>query len=193
MDSRDVIGLYEAYFQVYEDQYMCEETEIDESKADNIVPPEHRANLRNARAGFQVIDPKSPAATTARRREHKERRGLRSNMGGEGASTYRYDDNHDKDYPYIKVRGRGNVEEDLDMYDIVLDYLIEEGFCDDVESAEVVMANMSEEWLETITEGKKKIINQLVRLGRKSTLASTPEKRAKIDAKAAKLMNKHSP
>ena len=54
------------------------------------------------------------------------------------------------------------------------------------------MANMSEEWLETITEGKKKVINRLVELGRKSSLAPTPEERAKIDAKAAKLMNKHS-
>jgi hypothetical protein len=83
--------------------------DIVEGVADKKAPPEQRANLRNARAGFQVINPKSPYATTTRRREHGERRGLRGNIGGEGGSSYRYDDNLDKDYPSIRVRGRGRV------------------------------------------------------------------------------------
>jgi hypothetical protein len=155
MDSLDIRNLYAAYRSVYEDQQSLTEdvdVELDESKADKTVPAEHRSKLRNARAGFQVIDPNSATATKVRRREHKERRGMRGNIGGEGASSYRYDDNHDKDYPSIKLRGKGYMEEELDVYDLVLDHLLDEGYCDDAESAEVIMANMSEEWLEEILD-----------------------------------------
>jgi hypothetical protein len=133
MDSRDVVGLYEAYQEVYE------------AKADERVRPENLGDVRNRRSGFST--------SKGRRAEHRERRGLRGNIGGEGGSGYRYDDNSDKDYPSIKVRGRGYVEESNDVYDLVLDHLLDEGYCDDVESAEVIMANMGEEWLNEIVEG----------------------------------------
>ena len=52
------------------------------------------------------------------------------------------------------ARSKGkSVSEELDIYDLVLDHLLDEGFCDDVESAEVIMANMSEEWMDEIVEG----------------------------------------
>jgi hypothetical protein len=40
--------------------------------------------------------------------------------------------------------------EQVDIYDLVLDHLLDEGFCDDVDAANVIMAHMSEEWLEGI-------------------------------------------
>jgi hypothetical protein len=42
--------------------------------------------------------------------------------------------------------------EDLDTYDLVLEYLLDEGYCDDQQAAEVIMANMSEEWLAGILD-----------------------------------------
>ncbi len=47
----------------------------------------------------------------------------------------------------IKKYGMG---EELDLYDIVSEYLVSEGFCDSYEDADVIMANMSEEWRESI-------------------------------------------
>jgi hypothetical protein len=44
------------------------------------------------------------------------------------------------------------MNESVDIYDLVLDHLLDEGYCDDVESAEVIMANMSEEWVNEIVE-----------------------------------------
>jgi hypothetical protein len=53
---------------------------------------------------------------------------------------------------YNKVGGPKGLPEELDLYDIVSDYLVSEGFCDSYEDADVIMANMSEEWRESIME-----------------------------------------
>jgi hypothetical protein len=42
--------------------------------------------------------------------------------------------------------------EQLDLYDIILSHLIDEGYVDTQEAALAIMANMSEEWKETIVE-----------------------------------------
>ena len=42
--------------------------------------------------------------------------------------------------------------EDLDVYNLFLDYLLDEGYTDTEESALAIMANMSEEWISTILE-----------------------------------------
>ena len=41
-----------------------------------------------------------------------------------------------------------------DLFDVILEYLIIEGYADTNENALVIMANMSEEWRESIVEGK---------------------------------------
>ena len=45
------------------------------------------------------------------------------------------------------VRG---VFEEVDIYDIILEHLLDEGFADTIESAEAIMVNMSEEWRDSI-------------------------------------------
>jgi hypothetical protein len=47
---------------------------------------------------------------------------------------------------------RDTIREDIDLYDLVSEYLVSEGFCDSYEDADVIMANMSEEWREGIVE-----------------------------------------
>lgn len=42
--------------------------------------------------------------------------------------------------------------EDVDLYDVVLEHLLDEGFADTEEAATVIMANMSEEWRDDIIE-----------------------------------------
>jgi hypothetical protein len=44
---------------------------------------------------------------------------------------------------------------DYDLYDLVLEYLLDEGLCESVENAEIMMAHMSEGWVESIVEGFK--------------------------------------
>jgi hypothetical protein len=42
--------------------------------------------------------------------------------------------------------------ETVDLYDVVLEHLLDEGYADTEEAATVIMANMSEEWREKILE-----------------------------------------
>ena len=48
----------------------------------------------------------------------------------------------------------GNVQIREDIYDAILSHLIEEGYAETQEQAEVIMVNMSEEWRESIVEAK---------------------------------------
>jgi hypothetical protein len=45
---------------------------------------------------------------------------------------------------------RLNMEMEYDTFDTVLEYLVSEGYADTEESALVIMANMSEEWKQSI-------------------------------------------
>jgi hypothetical protein len=51
---------------------------------------------------------------------------------------------------YAAMQRRKGMNEELDLYDIVSEYLVSEGFCDSYEDADVIMVNMSEEWRESI-------------------------------------------
>lgn len=42
--------------------------------------------------------------------------------------------------------------EEVDFYDIILSHLLDEGYAENIESAEAIMVNMSEEWREDIME-----------------------------------------
>lgn len=47
------------------------------------------------------------------------------------------------------------VNEEFDNFDIILEYLISEGYADTNENALAIMSNMSEAWVESIVEGFK--------------------------------------
>jgi hypothetical protein len=51
-------------------------------------------------------------------------------------------------------------KEEVDLYDIILSHLLDEGYAETPEQAEVIMVNMSEEWRESICEGMKSIIDK---------------------------------
>ena len=52
-----------------------------------------------------------------------------------------------------KSVGYGQLKQDVDMFELVKGYLIAEGFAETEEAAVAIMANMSEEWRNYITEG----------------------------------------
>ena len=48
--------------------------------------------------------------------------------------------------------GTAVEETNKDHYDLVLEYLLDEGFCESQENAEAMVAHMSEEWISGIIE-----------------------------------------
>ena len=55
----------------------------------------------------------------------------------------------------IGTRDSKVVSDSYDLYDIILSHLLDEGYADTPEQAEVIMVNMSEDWRESICEGLK--------------------------------------
>ena len=49
-------------------------------------------------------------------------------------------------------RRRGEMKEDFDFYDVVLSYLLDEGYAASVEEADTIVEGMSDEWLDLIVE-----------------------------------------
>ena len=48
------------------------------------------------------------------------------------------------------------LADSYDLYDIILSHLLDEGYAETLEQAQVIMVNMSEDWRESICEGYKK-------------------------------------
>ena len=125
MDSKELRGLYEAYSEVYDFQ------EVDESKHDSIASS--GGGNRRAR---KSADMRKPYNDTMRRQDQ-----LAMSKGKP------FNDRVKKDSP---MQYKSN--EEVDIYDIVLSHLIDEGYADTIESAEAIMVNMSEEWREDIID-----------------------------------------
>jgi hypothetical protein len=53
---------------------------------------------------------------------------------------------------YQNVYQEEAIEEELDLYDVILTHLMNEGFADTEDAAEIIMAHMSEEWRNEILE-----------------------------------------
>ena len=62
--------------------------------------------------------------------------------------------------PY-KDLSRVNQKEEVDLYDIILSHLIDEGYAETPEAAEAIMVNMSEEWREDIVEFSQTELNSV--------------------------------
>ena len=51
-----------------------------------------------------------------------------------------------------KIEKRKGQKEQVDLYDIILSHLLDEGYAETQEAAEAIMVNMSEDWRESIME-----------------------------------------
>jgi hypothetical protein len=62
--------------------------------------------------------------------------------------------------------GELNTSYEYDLYDVVLEHLLGEGFADTIEDAQVLMANMSEQWIDSIVEASEdsEVAGELARL-----------------------------
>ena len=106
------------------------------------------------------------------------------------------------DYEVGEIAENYLVEETetVDLYDIVLEHLLDEGFADTEESATVIMANMSEEWREEILEAYKdfpthKVTTKAGKLMGDSAGKTDPKSKKK-EQRGVKMMDtmmQHSP
>ena len=85
-----------------------------------------------------------------------------------------------KQVPGLRVNKPSSpMEEEVDLFDYLLEYLVAEGYADTNKAALAIMANMSEEW-------KKSIVEQLTPLGVKAAGAVDDQRRGSTMAKDLK-------
>jgi hypothetical protein len=112
----------------YTSPYLQESTELDEaSVTDDRVRRNQKAfgsNYTPPRDWDQSANRGKGAVLNTKQKEKQRRKGL----------------------------AKGAMGEAVDLYDIILSHLLDEGYAETPEQAEVIMVNMSEEWRESIFE-----------------------------------------
>ena len=130
MREQEVRGLQEAYMQVYE---------LDEGKKKF---PTDKVNNQAVKHEKDYL--KNPNSSGSSLFKSRKMRAIKSTVdaGSDPRKTI-----HGQD-----LRKLGTKNEELDLYDIILSHLIDEGYAETPEAAERIMVNMSEEWRESIVE-----------------------------------------
>ena len=178
LTGADALGLFEAYQAVYNPQELTEEQvwEEVENWVNDLIEEGYDLSsytwdemydicLDEAVEGLNEIDSSTIARTAHKRMQNLSTAQEKENSARDAGATgelSRLSANTSKaaakvsrhralSSAHARSRSRINKEE-VDIFDAILEHLIAEGYADTNESALVIMANMSEEWRESIME-----------------------------------------
>jgi hypothetical protein len=137
MDAQEFRSIQEAYMEVVENQQLNEgKVELDQERRSRIGRQIGK-RVRNAASdisasgsGFMSKGIRDKLKTSAA----KKVEGAKKMMGALKSAQ----------------------KEEADLYDIILSHLLDEGYAETPEAAQVIMVNMSEEWRESIVEETKR-------------------------------------
>jgi hypothetical protein len=129
MTEQKNVNLYEAYASIYAPQE--EVGQLDEAREASHDPEGYEEKERKSQSSRQrrMNDPHTGINSPAFQAFMAQRMG-----GGK------------------KKKKPANEEVETDLFDTILEYLVAEGYADTNEAALVIMANMSEEWRQSIIE-----------------------------------------
>ena len=148
MDVQDIRNLQEAYMEVVENQQL------------NELTPATPENVQKA----------------VNRRDRQDRRNINHGAGSSSPFWQKLRRVDDAAKKYNKRHGT-NVKtplgEQYDLYDIVMDYLLDEGYAETPEAAEAIMVNMSEEWRDGILQQLDELSDWTVRAARNKLKRNT--------------------
>ena len=126
MDSKELRSLQEAYMEVVDNQQQLDETGKNDARI--------RDNIRRFKGSEVEYTPPRNWDPEANR--------------GQGATV--------SAKQVEKRRRKALRQEEVDLYDIILSHLLDEGYAETPEAAEAIMVNMSEDWREDIMEISQK-------------------------------------
>jgi hypothetical protein len=138
MDRQEMMRLYESYMGVYEQNDYIEE-DVEEIDEEQKPLPKEKMRKQADRA-------LESGRMAARRGDEDEVNNQRKRYMGISFAKK-------KNSPHEAYRTSPlNNSYEYDLYDLVLEYLLDEGLCESVENAEIMMAHMSEGWVDAIVE-----------------------------------------
>ena len=167
MNSQDFRNLQEAYSQVYQldENRMASRMEkmptppAKVGKATHsikdLVPskpptPEEKAKARKALGLNEISNAKVAAVSKARQNNVNKAFDKLDDSRVSSQNLATAVSKQQKNQRLSSKRDKRN--EAVDLYDIILSHLLDEGYADTYESAERIMVNMSEEWRDSIIE-----------------------------------------
>ena len=170
MNSQELRALQEAYSQVYE---------LDEEKVELKQRNKNEMQRKAGNLGREVVSSKKGPKRTAA-----------MNRMGKLVSSIARDDEEKR----FKTLGQSPAHnEQVDLYDIILSHLLDEGFADTNEAALAIMTNMSEDWRESIVEGAaQNVANRAQKLANQRK-GQTPERKATYQNLANKADERANP
>jgi hypothetical protein len=178
MDAQDFRSLQEAYMEVVENQQL-DEAKSDKglSDKDKIAARRRRQGVR-AHIDKDYMDSNRQALHRGERGVKKQRGKKSFSPIRHGERINYSNDRHPGQYslikhpvvdlspkeksdrmaqhrksvsrPLPKVGGKKGLPEQVDLYDIILSHLLDEGYAETPKAAEAIMVNMSEEWRQSI-------------------------------------------
>ncbi len=143
MREQEVRELYEAYRQVHQPQEEVEQLDEDANYDRNRKRAAQRAAARN----------------------ETRKQGKTGSVPGVGYVSPRAERETYRDSAGVerhKTGARMPQKEEVDLFDVILEHLVAEGYADTNEAALAIMASMSEEWRQSIVEGKKEFPHKRV-------------------------------
>ena len=203
MKPQDIQNLQEAYSQVYDESYKdlgdkardkghqllnkSKKTATRGSIYSGVKPsntPEGEKLQNRASNQFAVSAVHNPEKAQAKSAANKEKGEKKKKAFGN--RLMRSD----------KQGIRDNYE--YDLYDIILSHLLDEGYAETQEQAQVIMVNMSEGWRESIVEAMKPLpVGKMIKQAAyKAYYASKDDGDEKVDkqvAKMSKVADTHNP
>ena len=185
MEAKQVKELMEVYASVYtQPQEVISEAECEEEESDEKETPEMNGKKKGKKGKqekeemdekdeemkeeVEVVDEGRTTSLSALSRESEQRkadkkrgrpeaeveRDSRLMMGRfrPGASQ---DERAEGGREVLKARGKVPKKGGKDMFEHILEHLVAEGYADTNKAALAIMANMSEEWKQSIVEGEE--------------------------------------
>ena len=147
MNGSQFWELYKSYGDVYRQEVLSEEVEVEEGYVDAYKAS---GNLSPAMRAMQKSDELQKSEPGSKRQKSQTRKSQQMN----------------RLFSSARRAGKVNASYEYDLYDVVLEHLLDEGFADTLEDAQVLMANMSEQWIDSIVEASEdsEVAGELARL-----------------------------
>ncbi len=158
MDAQELRNLQEAYMEVYNE--LDEElTGVRKQRAQELIKSKQTASGKAKPGQKEKIDLITRVAAGGPYKGlHRTYKGGLSPTSGRSETTGKHGSARN-----IPLYGSGNKtkrrrgidvpdtrNEQVDIYDIILSHLLDEGYAETPEAAEAIMVNMSEEWRDSI-------------------------------------------
>jgi hypothetical protein len=140
MNSQDFRSLQEAYLEVVENQQL-----------DELSVNKMHAYINKAEKDRDRLNKKWDQGTAT----PKERKKVFDREEGEARASKKIRQKTGKDSFRLNALDKlksAITKEEVDIYDIILSHLLDEGYAETPEAAKAIMVNMSEEWRDSIVE-----------------------------------------